>query len=64
MDPEKAINILSPKDMSKQTLQNAIIYLSKKQEHCTNYGLGEYEFRESNARTWIKILRDEWASRD
>jgi len=64
MNQHDPIMMMKPSDMSKQTLQNAIIYLHKQQENCDKYNLGPYIFRESTAEKWIEILRKEWASRD
>jgi len=64
MSEDDPILTMKPSDMSKQTLQNTIIYLHQQQENCDRYHLGPYLFRESTAEKWIEILRKEWASRD
>lgn len=51
-------------DMSKNHLQNTIIFLAKKQEECTKYKVGDFEVNGMTANEWIDILRQEWASRD
>lgn len=51
-------------DMGKGHLQNTIIYLSKKQEECNKYRVGNYEINGMTANEWIEIMRKEWATRE
>ena len=64
MNVEMMLKGMLLSDMSKTTLQNLIIHLSKKQEECDKYSLGDYYIAEKTAKEWLILLREHWASRD
>ena len=51
-------------EMEKSHLQNAILFLNRKQEECTAQGLGDYEVNDHSAFYWMKLFRKELKYRE